>query len=796
MPPGQSPELFWLACYVMLTRCKDLSGLLILRLPPRSALKVGPPANVKAEMARLIGLASKTEQRLHKSLKHLLKADLPENISNLFSATSSSASTDVDWKHIEGQLAEEVAERQLHLTPSDPEPQSATPRRGPRSGPMKRSSKGASLPVSSGPRRRVTGKRSAATAQFANSSEPTKQPDDTTISPIPRGPKKRRTGEPSSVPPEPPDQDPSIVSSSAASETVPPPTAAGSGSLPDTAGSVPVRRGPRKRRTGEPSTVPPEPPDQDPSIPSSFAASETVPPSTLASSAFNAAVPGESAGTSPQTSPDASETLPPPIAADSVSLPDTAAVQASPSTVASPTPVTAQVQPPTGMPSCGVASAADESKRDLRASAASERIEREAARGIGNIAKMDAMKRRSDMAMKQQELSKQQKWKTTASSSSSSASPSSQRSPPEDPAPALPSSSSNSMPSVRVLELNSHLSEQLAVRIDEALGYVQQFNDVALTWQCGQRNLGNTCYANSLLMAIASVPALRAWILQHATLHDAPDDTHCLLCTVAEDVRLLAASPCKQCIQPATVQSRRQWCPQFATAAQQDVCEFWTKLADSCNTIDRNSYSDLVGPLHAASAILYTTPYWKRCGWRGHTKTTCSVCGFCTVNHQYLDHLTVPFPPGRNADLKNCLRQYFASELLPAPDRCEDGCQGIGCRKKSTITEVWPEVLCIQVKRWLPTLIPGLFQKERRDLDIPILLDHFEGGPSFEYVLCSAIIHDGHAGGGHYFTLFRPTETGAWMLADDSSVTVYTGNVNQLLKQVFLMFYAKKSVLS
>jgi len=93
-------------------------------------------------------------------------------------------------------------------------------------------------------------------------------------------------------------------------------------------------------------------------------------------------------------------------------------------------------------------------------------------------------------------------------------------------------------------------------------------------------------------------------------------------------------------------------------------------------------------------------------------------------------------------------------------------------------------------------LIPGFFFKERRDLDIPKLLDHFEGGPTFEYVLCSAIIHDGDAGGGHYFTLFRPTETGAWMLADDSSVTVCTRNADQLLKQAFLMFYVRKSVLS
>ena len=91
-------------------------------------------------------------------------------------------------------------------------------------------------------------------------------------------------------------------------------------------------------------------------------------------------------------------------------------------------------------------------------------------------------------------------------------------------------------------------------------------------------------------------------------------------------------------------------------------------------------------------------------------------------------------------------------------------------------------------------MLPGVFTKEHRDVDIPFLLASFKNGPTVDYVLYSAIIHNGHAGSGHYFTLFHPTETGPWMLANDSSVTVFTGNVQQLLKQAFLVFYfyAKK----
>ena len=76
-------------------------------------------------------------------------------------------------------------------------------------------------------------------------------------------------------------------------------------------------------------------------------------------------------------------------------------------------------------------------------------------------------------------------------------------------------------------------------------------------------------------------------------------------------------------------------------------------------------------------------------------------------------------------------------------------------------------------------------------MQIPFILGDFEGGPNFEYVLYSAIIHEGDAGSGHYNTLFRPEPTGPWMLADDSSVGVYAGDVPALLKQTFVFFYTK-----
>ena len=110
---------------------------------------------------------------------------------------------------------------------------------------------------------------------------------------------------------------------------------------------------------------------------------------------------------------------------------------------------------------------------------------------------------------------------------------------------------------------------------------------------------------------------------------------------------------------------------------------------------------------------------------------------------------------------------------------------------KITVTEEWPQVLCIQLKRWIETPFPGVFNKEKRDMQIPLILGDFEGGPNFEYILYSAIIHQGDAGSGHYVTLFRPDPSGPWMLANDSDVIVYTGDVQAKLKQAFVLFYMK-----
>ena len=111
VPPGQDIHLYWLAMYVMLTRCKSLDGILLLRLPSRQAFEAGAPEYIKHEIKRLAGLHTKTMQRLQRNLTEKLGA-LPKNVNELF-VDADADSTLADLEAAQDVLRKEIEARQL-----------------------------------------------------------------------------------------------------------------------------------------------------------------------------------------------------------------------------------------------------------------------------------------------------------------------------------------------------------------------------------------------------------------------------------------------------------------------------------------------------------------------------------------------------------------------------------------------------------------------------------------------------------------------------------------------------------
>ncbi len=79
-----SKKLFWLACYVMISRAKTLGGLLILRLPAAQELNAGPPDYIIEEIDRTLSLEKDSENLLHRRLVEITGV-LPSDISQCVS---------------------------------------------------------------------------------------------------------------------------------------------------------------------------------------------------------------------------------------------------------------------------------------------------------------------------------------------------------------------------------------------------------------------------------------------------------------------------------------------------------------------------------------------------------------------------------------------------------------------------------------------------------------------------------------------------------------------------------------
>ena len=114
-PPRMDDFIFWLAVYVMLTRAKSLEGLLIMRLPKRDALAMGPPLYLKQEMQRLQGLHNQTVERLKVDLAACW-GELPADVAALWSAPDFTQQ-EPDWPVLD-RILEEALKRERATDPS------------------------------------------------------------------------------------------------------------------------------------------------------------------------------------------------------------------------------------------------------------------------------------------------------------------------------------------------------------------------------------------------------------------------------------------------------------------------------------------------------------------------------------------------------------------------------------------------------------------------------------------------------------------------------------------------------
>ncbi|KAL8617510.1 hypothetical protein ACOMHN_064795 [Nucella lapillus] len=332
----------------------------------------------------------------------------------------------------------------------------------------------------------------------------------------------------------------------------------------------------------------------------------------------------------------------------------------------------------------------------------------------------------------------------------------------------------------------------------------------------GLRNLGNTCFMNSVLQCLSNTQPLLEWCLSEGYTSDINTTTSSmkggLVKAFASLMRSLWPESCMETyVSPNAFKTQIQkFAPRFMGYSQQDSQEFLRYLLEGIHE-DVNRIKVKSKPLSLDDNRLdkkndrdkakeYWNAYLTRDNSRivdifvGQLKSELKFedCGHRSVTFDPFWDLSLPIPKsGSDQSLDNCLRMFMKEEELEAEERpmCMKCKLRRSCTKSFSIQR-FPRILVFHLKR---------FSQERYGrklnslVDFPVrgldLSDYSsEGGQKVTYDLYAVSNHSGGVHSGHYTALCKNPYTGEWHTFNDTRVT--GARCNQAVSsEAYLLFY-------
>uniref|UniRef100_A0A6I8NYY2 Ubiquitin carboxyl-terminal hydrolase 2 n=1 Tax=Ornithorhynchus anatinus TaxID=9258 RepID=A0A6I8NYY2_ORNAN len=215
-------------------------------------------------------------------------------------------------------------------------------------------------------------------------------------------------------------------------------------------------------------------------------------------------------------------------------------------------------------------------------------------------------------------------------------------------------------------------------------------NSKSIQGLVGLRNLGNTCFMNSILQCLSNTRELRDYCLQRIYLRDLNSGSHMHTALMEEFARLIQAlwtSSANDVVSPSEFKTQIQrYAPRFVGYNQQDAQEFLRFLLDGLHSeVNRI----MVRPKSHAENLDHLPDEEKgRQMWRkyleredsrigdlfvGQLKSslTCTECGYCSTVFDPFWDLSLPiakrgFP---EVTLMDCLRLFTKEDVLDGDEK-------------------------------------------------------------------------------------------------------------------------------
>ncbi|KAI4323142.1 hypothetical protein L6164_022772 [Bauhinia variegata] len=311
----------------------------------------------------------------------------------------------------------------------------------------------------------------------------------------------------------------------------------------------------------------------------------------------------------------------------------------------------------------------------------------------------------------------------------------------------------------------------------------------------GLKNLGNSCYLNSVLQCLTYTPPLANFCLrnQHSSLCDSASEDRkreCPFCILEKRiVRSLRVDLTLDA--PLRIQScLRIFAEHFRSGRQEDAHEFLRYVIDAChNTCLRLKKLRRKGCDGASGSG--NTVVKEIFGGALQSQVKCLSCG--NESNKVDEIMDISLDVLHSHSLKDALQKFFQPEVLDGNNKYKcDNCKKLIAAKKQMSILQAPNVLVIQLKRF-EGIFGGKIDKSIAFEEVLVLSSFMckaSQDPLPEYKLFGTIVHSGYSPeSGHYYAYVKDPMN-RWYCCNDSSVSLAT--VQEVLSEkVYILFFSR-----
>ncbi|KAM8769709.1 ubiquitin carboxyl-terminal hydrolase 2a isoform 1-T2 [Acanthopagrus schlegelii] len=311
----------------------------------------------------------------------------------------------------------------------------------------------------------------------------------------------------------------------------------------------------------------------------------------------------------------------------------------------------------------------------------------------------------------------------------------------------------------------------------------------------GLKNLGNTCFMNSILQCLSNTHSLRDYCLHNSHRRDLNNNSRTNTALMEEFAKLIQTMwtlSSSEAVSPSEFKTQIQrYAPRFVGYNQQDAQEFLRFLLDGLhNEVNRvtvrprGTVEDFDHLPDEEKGKKMWSKYLEREDSKivdlfvGQLKSslTCSHCGFCSTVFDPFWDLSLPIAKKGYGEVSliDCVRLFTKEDVLdgdekPTCYRCKARRR---CTKKFTIQK-FPKILVLHLKRFSEarrtSKLSTFVNFPMKDLDLREFAS--ENSINAVYNLYAVSNHSGTTMGGHYTAYCRNPNSGEWYTFNDSRVT-------------------------